>query len=395
MTVPVLIIPAVLLLQGAFEPSVPAMEVRFGTDGVHDGVWAVELCPSGDLVCAGYTDDLAWIGGLSLDLEVLWELTPDMSDGFDEALAIAPMASGEGTVVVGNSDVRSPGARHELDSASGWILMLTAEGEPAREIDLSSEGRIVVLDVIPLDSGGFACCGFRAAHGDAPDRAWLCTYDGTGEPILTVTSTGDVPTRYHTLLQLDDGGFMAGGSFSDGLGILFERISPDGEVTVITVAQQGSVDCEVRDLALSEDWNTCVAAGGGYWSDPFSLLLDTGTAEMIDDTNLNEWFTPYSVEYTDIGPLLIGHNMLCDGADSETYLTCATGIPDSGLPLRIYGYGAVRCRSVLQLPEGGYLIAGEVSEEWGGYQDIWIAITDPSDWGTAEDGSVLFADYHE
>lgn len=382
-----------LLLLGAFDPPpVPSSEFRTGTEGVHDGVWAVESCSGGTFVCAGYTGHRAWIAGLSPDLELLWELTPDVSEGFDEALAIAPLISGEGIVVVGNSNVRSPGTRHMMDEASGWILILTTRGEPVREIDLSTGGRIVVLDVIPLEDGGFACCGFRAAEGETPDGSWLATFDGSGEPLLSMASSSEVPSRYHSLLQLEDGGFIAGGSFDD-LGILFDRISTEGEITVITVTQQGSRDSEVRDLALTPAGDSCLAAGGGLWNDPFLLYLDPLTAVITRDRGFDEWFTAYSLEYTGIGPVLIGHNMLCDGADSETYLTSATGVQGGGLPLRIYGYGAVRCRSFAPLPEFGYLVAGEVSEEWGEYQDIWIAITYPSDWYSEEGGSFLFADH--
>jgi len=380
------------MMQGVFEPSSPAVETRFGTADVHDGIWDVEYGPDGTFICAGYTAEKAWIGNLSPDLEVLWELTPDRSDGYDEALALARMRSGEGFLVAGNSHVGSPGTRHLLSDAFGWILCISNEGVIRWELDLSADERIVVLDVIPTLTGGFVCCGFKAAEGGEPETAWFGVFNGSGESLFLDTPHPGRSVRFTSLLQLDESGFIVSGTVDDDQSLLFERISTDGESIWLTEVDRGLYGSAISDMMMSDDGTTCIAAGGDLWDNPFSFLMDISTGAVNEDIRFDGWYTLFSVKPTDDGPVFLGHNMLCDGADSETYLISLSGTSEIGLPLRIYGYGAVRCRSFLPLPEDGFLIAGEVCEEWGGYQDIWLAVTRPSDWNSAEAGSTLFAD---
>ena len=145
-----------------------------------------------------------------------------------------------------------------------------------------------------------------------------------------------------------------------------------------------------RDILLTEE-GSCIAAGGGFGGDPLAVELDMDTGDTVRTLTDEGWFTLLGSDYGTGTLLLIGHNMLCDGADSETMIIG----PDSGdpyLPLSITGHGATRCRTVISAGDSLYVF-GEVSECWDGHQDIWAAATVRGDWIPAETGSRLNADF--
>ena len=151
-----------------------------------------------------------------------------------------------------------------------------------------------------------------------------------------------------------------------------------------------NTDISARDL-LSLDDELCLVVGGGLFDTPLAVMIDLNTGEVVEELLMDEWFTLYACEVRGGVPLCLGHNMLCDGADSETYIIGFYSDSDNHFPLRVIGNGACRCRSFVCSDGETIFIGGEMSECWGGHQNIWLVETVPADWGSEDGGSRMNA----
>lgn len=168
------------------------------------------------------------------------------------------------------------------------------------------------------------------------------------------------------------------------------RVNPAGQLQWIARAGHELRGIHARDVILTDE-GSCVAVGGGFWNDPLAVERDNDTG-MLSRTILDEgWFTLFGCDGIDGKLLFIGHNMLCDGACSETLIT-GIDSDDLPLPLTITCCGACRCRTLISSGDTLFIF-GEVSEYWDGHQDIWATATVSSDWMLSDFGSRLNADY--
>jgi hypothetical protein len=382
------IVSALLMILGEFVPANPSYEITLGRTDEHDGIWDAVRTEEGSFICCGYSGNGLWVGSLSPEMELEWQLDPGSGSPSEEAVAICSYLDGYAVAV--NSGVPSPGARHQLlEAVDSWILLLDEEGRTIDSLGYREDPGRVLMDIVPGPGGTLACCGITFGN-DRPCAGAFWLLDSGGSILMTTDFGSDSISSLDCIEPIPGGGYILGGSSSVSPSFTVVRVDSSGELEWISRSGHQRTGIHARDILLTGN-GSCMAAGGGLWSDPLAVELDTESGSLSGIPMDEGWFTIFGLDGSTGRVLYIGHNMLCDGADSETYVS-EIGSNDQAFPLRITGRGACRCRTFI--PSGDTLyIFGEVSEYWDGHQDIWASATVGSDWILEEDGSRLNADF--
>jgi hypothetical protein len=370
-----------------FAPAHPSAEVTIENSGVHDGIWDALRTPEGSFICCGYMGSSAWLGKLSPDMGIEWQLLLGSGSSNEEALALCPFLDNYAVAV--NSGVFSPGARHQLQDSSGWIMLISKDGETLDTLSCSLDYRRVITDIAPGPGNYLACCGIiYGSNQEGSGAFWLM--DSLGTIAVSVDLGADSLISIDCIEPVPGGDYILGGTSSVSPSFTMVRVDPAGNIQWMTRAGPGLLWMHARDILITDE-GSCIAAGGGEWDNPVAVELDMDTGRIIRTITDDLWLTLFDCERVDGVLMMMGHNMLCDGADSETMIIgCNTD--DPLLPLTVTCSGACRCRTLISSGDE-FFIFGEVSEFWDGHQDIWAAATSRTDWIPTEFGSRLNADY--
>jgi hypothetical protein len=382
------IIPLLVIIFSDYVLAHPSHELTIGLSMEHDGIWDAIRTDGGSFICCGYMGDRVWVGSLSTEMDIEWQIPVCVGGPKEEAIAICPYADGYAIAV--NSGVFSPGARHELlEDSNGWILLLEKDGGVLDSLSCCGDSRRTLADITPGPWNTLACCGITYSHHPQGSGAfWLM--DRQGSIITSTDLWADSLKSLDCIEPVPGGGYILGGISSVSPSFTVIRVDSTGQPQWITRVGPDLRGIHARDVLVTDE-GSCVVVGGGFWSDPLAVELDMETG-VLSRTILNDgWFTLFGCDGTDGKLLFIGHNMLCDGADSETLIT-GVNSDDLSLPLTITCDGACRCRTLISSGDTLFIF-GEVSEYWDGHQDIWATATVSSDWLPSDTGSRLNADY--
>ena len=267
-----------------------------------------------------------WVAKLAADGAVVWSKAIGGA-GRDLGEAVCPADDG-GTFIAGTTTSAGAGAEDVL------VVKLASDGSLEWVAVFGGVDYDAAFDLCPAAAGAVAVCGLTYSSGAGISDVYVVKVGSDGQQVWAKTYGGANIDRGHSIRSLDDGGFLvAGGTSSSGA---------------------GNVDM----LLLRLD-----SAGRELWSKPYGRnVYDIASS---------------SIPLREGGFLLTGHG---DQEGTELMALTVVRVDASGDEIwtrrfgsgRDYDYGM----DAVELPSGGFLVAGMTDDPSPGVHDIWLHLLD-------------------
>jgi uncharacterized delta-60 repeat protein len=431
--------------------------------GAQDG-WAVRLTPDGAVrwqksyggsgddvffagletaggqtIAAGHTSSFgkggydSWIVCISAQGELVWQKTYGGKDN-DRFSAIAP--AGDGWLVAGATSSFGAG------DADLSVVRLGSDGAVVWQKAIGGQASDYASSILPTEDGGWLVSGSTTSSGAGDYDAWVGAFTAQGELIWQKTYGGAADDFAEVLAAAPEGGFtFLGETHNAGQGgsdAWLLSAGSDGEPRWQKTF--GDQDDDSVDALMATSDGGYVLAG---WTESYNSQGPDAWALKVDgEGNAADCRAVLSVKLDD----RMGHlaNVPAEGmlmpARADTLDTkiqqhdaglddralCAPAANASADPPadldvtwslefpQSEKYSGVTVRDAVSLPDGGFLLAGDITKGpgWPGKADIWLARLDANGkelwqqaYGTAEgsesatavnlarDGSFLVAGY--
>jgi hypothetical protein len=233
--------------------------------------------------------------------------------------------------------------------------------------------------------GGYIIAGYTESFGAADADVYLIRVDAQGDVLWTRTYGGTGPDEGWSVQQTLDSGFViAGRTWSFGAG--FEDvylIKTNALGDTLWTRTYGGTDSD-RGSSVRQ------TSDGGYVISGETMSFGAGFFDIyVIRTNAQGdtlWTKTYGGAGYDFGPsvqqtsdggyIIAGYTESFGAGDFDAYLIKTDGHGDT-LWTRTHGGASVDAgMSVLQIPDGGYVIAGETYSFGGNDGDVWLIKTD-------------------
>jgi len=213
-----------------------------------------------------------------------------------------------GYVVAGNLCVAE-------DNTDFWLIRTDANGDSLWSRTFGGYNWEDCFCVHQISDGGFLLAGVTYSFGAGGADSWLVKTDRNGDSLWSRTFGGHDWDKFFSLAETDDGGYILGGSTASfgagGLDFWLVKVGADGDSL----------------------WSRTY--GGSGWDRCFSVQ-----------------------QTSDGGYILAGFTESFGAGDFDFWLLRTDADGDSLWSRTYGGSGKEHCRSVLQTPDGGYVLAG-------------------------------------
>jgi len=263
---------------------------------------------------------------LAVDGTVVWSKAIG-GGGRDLGEAVCPSSDG-GAFIAGTTTSAGAGAEDVL------VLKLASDGELEWAAVFGGADYDAAFDLCPVGGGAVAVCGLTYSSGAGLSDVYVVKVGSSGQQVWAKTYGGTEIDRGHSIRCLDDGGFLiAGGTSSSGAG--------NADMLLLRLDSTG------REL----------------WSKPYGRnVYDIASS---------------AIPLRDGGFLLTGHG---DQEGSELMALTVVRVDASGDEIwtrrfgsgRDYDYGM----DAVELPSGGFLVAGMTDDPSPGVHDVWLHVLD-------------------
>ena len=261
-----------------------------------------------------------------------------------------------------------------------WLVKTDAEGVEQWNRTIGGNEFTEAYSAIQTSDGGYILAG-STSH-----KAWLVKTDANGNEQWQRTIGGNEFSEAYSAIQTFDGGYIIAGSArsygSDNLDFMLVKTDAEG-----TEQWNRTFGGEGRDRLYSFQQTF----DGGYIliGDTRSTRIDSSDFWLVktDNNGIEIWNRTfgghyndraYSVQQTpDSGFIMAGVRRSLHGNGYDCWLvkTDAEGVE---MWDRTFGhYEDNRPNSILQSPDGGYIIAGKTGSVNYGSYDMWLVSTDP------------------
>jgi PKD repeat protein len=304
--------------------------------------------------------------------------------------------------------------------------------------------------LIETSDGGYALVGWTYSYGSGGRDGWLIKTDAYGNIQWNKTYGKAADDDFSTVIQTDDGGYaFAGGSWNQDRGafdLFVVKTDSNGNMqwnlTYIPDSSGGSLDWGAAWTMIKTsdggyiisgsirhhpshptgDWDAWVvkvnATGQVQWDKPYFSGQDDGgggiiqTADggyafvgatqswggyggriwlvKIDGSGNQQWVKTYGggggptdnaysiVQMSDGGYMIAGYTC-ASGAGSSDFCLIKTDSLGNQIWLKTYGgVNDDQAHSMVQTSDGGYVLAGYTKSFGVGGSDVWLVKTDPS-----------------
>lgn len=342
----------------------------------YGALFGLALTPDSGVIAVGATNHLhvspysgdALVIKLTLEGEVLWERTWG-GDGYEQALSVT-MAEDGGIFIFGETDSFGEGDR------DFFLLKMTEDGTEEWHRTYGGEGREWPYEMLLLRNGDLLLVGFSQRHDSGRDQY-----------VLRVSQEGEVIWEYISQVGGEDIA-MDALETAEGDLILAVSIAEDGQL--VSLDAGGHLQWE-RHYELP-DWQfasqIAPASEGGFLLAGFSM---SGSSRQADT-----WLMHCSSTGEMDWEMTIGDPTFDDYANSLIRLRDGTyliGAISDGLLLRrineqgeilwersLAGSGVYGAMALLELDEGGFLVAGLIQLVNGRSYDAILVRTDAEGW---------------
>ena len=235
--------------------------------------------------------------------------------------------------------------------------------------------------VIETDDGGIAVVGYTGSFGAGGYDVWLIKTDANGDVLWTKTYGGVSSDYGYSLKQVDDGGYIIGGSspspITGGLDFLLIRTDPQGNLLWLKTYDGLNTDYS-WSIDITEDGGIIICGEqNAFPQTPDGMVIKTDSVGEIEwqktfgTTNVDHF---YGVQQTtDSGYIICG--AIGVGIFKGWLLKLDTN--GDTLWTRIYG-GELSgwFQSIMETEDGGFILTGLLSTADPENPDLWLLKTD-------------------
>jgi hypothetical protein len=278
-------------------------------------------------------------------------------------------------------------ARDTKETASAW----SGEGQltilASFTVTFGGSGDDMGYSVLQTSDGDYVVVGTTHSFGAGAGDVWLIKTDASGNKVWDKTFGGTSDDEGHSVQRTSDGGYVIT-SWTDSYGVAGD------DVWLIKTDACGNKVWDKTFGGSGEDWCSSVkqTSDGGYIitghtdttsrSGPGVWLIKTDTSgnEVWDKTfGGMGWGIGRSVLQTPDGGYIIAGETDAYGAGAEDVWLIKTDSLGNKVWDKTYGgIGNDMGYSVQRTSDGGYIIAGWTENYGAGYVDIWLIKTDAS-----------------
>jgi len=308
-----------------------------------------------------------------------WQKTYGGSNN-DEAYSIQQVSDG-GYIVAGETYSFGAGG------SDAYVLKLDASGNVTWQKTFGGSGKDYAYSIQQVSDGGYIVAGTTASSGAGYDDAYVLKLDASGNVIWTKTFGGSDYDRASSIQQVSDGGYIvAGETYSFGAGcrdIYVLKLDATGNV-IWQKTFGGSYDDLAFSIQQVSDGGYIVAGetysfGAGSW-DAYVLKLDaSGNVTWTKTFGGSSSDSVYSIQQVSDGGYIIAGITESSGAGSYDVYVLKLDASGNATWTKTFGGSANDyARSIQQVPDGGYIVAGETYSFGAGSYDVYVLKLDAS-----------------
>jgi Mg-chelatase subunit ChlD len=289
----------------------------------------------------------------------------------DAASSIIQTSDG-GYVLAGHTESYGKG------SDDFWLIKTDSYGDVIWSRVFGSRSSLdEATSIVQASDGGYVIAGIAAGNGDA----WLVKTDRHGNELWNKTFGGHSLDTAESLIQTSDGGYAFAG------------------VTLSYNAVSGDAWLVKTDSYGNEQWNKTFGAynweaassiiqtsDGGYAIAGCTCSYGKGSADFwVLKTNCygnKEWSKTFGgddwdeassiIQTSDGGYAIVGWTLSYGAGSSDAWFMKTDSYGDEEWSKTLGGYNPDGVRSIIQKPDGYYIIAGWTRSYGAGSSDIWL-----------------------
>ena len=321
--------------------------------------------------------------------ELSWSRT---FGGVDRDMCHAVVQTREGNYALlgGNRSIDGGGVDNDI-----WFINTDSRGNDVYSRLYNSPGEDCGYDMKQTTDGGYVIAGASGSYGPGLSACWLCRCDSRGDPIWQQTygNGGEAIEVCKSVVQTEDGGFLLAGYTEPDP---FEYHENRSDFYLVKTDAEGELEwdyaydfvfTESAEVVIKTDDGGYLVAGGGAEQDDQLSAWDF-IAFKINEIGELQWWHTYGgdLEYEDIcltalqtddsGFLLAGRSKSSGAGDYDFYLVKTD---DEGVETWNDYYGGEGediCESIVDIRDGGYLLAGSTTSFGEGGYDMCLLKVD-------------------
>jgi len=292
-----------------------------------------------------------------------------------------------------NGDVVAAGTvgYHQPIMCQAWLAKFTANGDSVWSREFGGPGDQIIYKVRETPDGGFILAGLGCFDGNYLPDFYVIRTDSLGDSLWTCHYGGNARDQAWSVDVTHDGGFIVAGgtdSFGQGGEVWLLRLNPDGSVLwAQTLAPSPGLD-EADDVRETPDHGFILV--GQYEAAEF-LAIKTDSAGTV------EWQRNY-LPFSDNHDIARSVLLMPDGGYLLAGATTGNAANEGGL-IRITSQGDVVWRSAYRapgdnvqsafwgcdlMPNGQVYLSGYGNCDASGGTDLWIMKLDAEDLSAAQ-----------
>jgi hypothetical protein len=239
--------------------------------------------------------------------------------------------------------------------------------------------------IIQATSGEYVVVGTTESYGAGEADVYFITIDSEGDTIWTRTYGGPLDDSGHALKETDDGFYISVGSTESfgagGSDVYLVKINSDGD-SIWARTYGGEFSDWGESVIQTKDGNYLIAGGtesfGAGEADVYLLKVDpNGDTIWTRTYGGNKWDEGYDVAETrDGGYIIAGWTKTYGEGGFDVYLVKTDC---NGVACWAKTFGGQQwdwAKAVVQIYDGGYVVAGGTGSCGAGLYDIYMMRTD-------------------
>ena len=343
-----------------------------------DKISAVATLPNGGFVIAGNSRENsgsfydAWTLGVGKDGRLLWRQAFGGAQT-DQIQDLAVTTDGE-IFAVGHT--RSQGA----GESDLWLLRLADDGTVRERRTLGGEHNDRARAAAPDAGGGVFVTGFTASEGAGGRDIWIMRFSPDGTPLWTRTIGGAGYDDGYDIIAMPDGGAAVTGFVwtddSRGFDLAVIRLSAAGETVWRRSFHRAAFEAGTA-LDVTPDGGLVVlgttSTDGLRDQDIWAIRLNADGEMLWQQTYGGpKPEEPWGLAASASGGFLVAAQTFSKGAGGDIWLFRLT--PDGAIAWERTHGGPKwdHPSALLEMPEGGMLIAGHTASKGAGFKDGWL-----------------------
>ena len=267
-----------------------------------------------------------------------------------------------------------------------WFVKTDSLGTTKFSKTYGGNGIDDAYSVIETADGGYAMTGFTNSSGSAGNYdGWLVKLDSLGNMQWSKTYGGTTADDLYIVIQTDDGGYaMAGYTTSFGAGAADGRlVKVDSSGNLIWSQTYGGTD--VDDITSMVKTNDGGYALVGF-TRSFGAGRTDFWLVKVDSEGVLQWNQTYGgagddsahavVQTSDGGYALAGSTTSFGSGNSDFWLLKVDSQGNMEWNKTFGGTGTDNAVSLVKTSDGGYALAGYTNSLGAGNNDVWVVKTD-------------------